>query len=87
MAHAYCISPQQSVTSEVIAMMTSARLPILRTQTEVPYVTRTSRKLLARFALDNAGLVARSHPNNAGFNVLLVLFVVRPLWVPASGKI
>lgn len=39
--------------------------------------------LLAWFVLDSAGSVASGNPSNAGFNVLVLLVAVGPLWRPA----
>lgn len=41
--------------------------------------------LLAWFCLDSAGSVASGNPSNAGFNVLVLLLAVGPLWRPAQG--
>lgn len=39
--------------------------------------------LLAWFCLDSIGSVTSGHASNAGFNVLVLLILVGPLWVPA----
>ena len=39
--------------------------------------------LLAWFCLDSAGSIASGNPSNAGFNVLVLLIAVGPLWRPA----
>ncbi len=39
--------------------------------------------LLAWFCLDSAGSVASGNPSNAGFNVLVLLLAVGPMWRPA----
>nr|QQZ51494.1 hypothetical protein JKL49_11130 [Phenylobacterium glaciei] len=39
--------------------------------------------LLAWFFLDSAGSIASGNPSNAGFNVLVLLLAVGPLWRPA----
>lgn len=39
--------------------------------------------LLAWFVLDSAGSIASGNPWNAGFNVLVLLLAVGPLWAPA----
>jgi hypothetical protein len=39
--------------------------------------------LLAWFVLDSAGSIASGNPSNALFNILVLLLIVGPLWVPA----
>jgi hypothetical protein len=39
--------------------------------------------LFAWFCLDSAGSVASGNPSNAGFNVLVLLLAVGPMWRPA----
>jgi hypothetical protein len=39
--------------------------------------------LLAWFCLDSAGSIASGNPSNAGFNVLVLLLAVGPMWRPA----
>ena len=39
--------------------------------------------LLAWFFLDSAGSIASGNPSNAGFNLLVLLLAVGPLWRPA----
>lgn len=39
--------------------------------------------LLAWFLLDSAGSIASGHAMNAGFNVVVLLILVGPLWWPA----
>ena len=39
--------------------------------------------LLAWFCLDGAGSIASGNPSNAGFNVVVLLLAVGPLWRPA----
>lgn len=41
--------------------------------------------LLAWFFLDSAGSIASGTASNAGFNVLVLLVAVGPLWRPARG--
>jgi hypothetical protein len=41
---------------------------------------------LAWFALDSAGSLASGNPSNALFNVLVLLAVVGPLWLPALDR-
>lgn len=41
--------------------------------------------LLAWFVLDSAGSIAAGAVSNAGFNVLVLLVAVGPLWVPARA--
>ena len=40
--------------------------------------------LLSWFFLDSAGSIASGNASNAGFNFLLLLLAVRPLWWPAK---
>lgn len=40
--------------------------------------------VLCWFVLDSAGSIASGHPSNAGFNVLVLLLAVGPLWRPAK---
>lgn len=40
--------------------------------------------LLAWFVLDSAGSIASGNPSNVGFNVLVLLVGVGPLWRPAK---
>lgn len=39
--------------------------------------------LMAWFVVDSAGSLASGNPSNAGFNVLVLLLAVGPLWRPA----
>lgn len=39
--------------------------------------------VLSWFFLDSAGSIASGNPSNAGFNVLVLLFAVGPMWVSA----
>ena len=39
--------------------------------------------LLAWFCLDSAGSIVSGNPSNAGFNVVVLLLAVGPLWRPA----
>ncbi|OYQ25323.1 hypothetical protein CHU93_13790 [Sandarakinorhabdus cyanobacteriorum] len=39
--------------------------------------------LLAWFMLDSAGSIASGHAANAGFNIIVLLILVGPLWWPA----
>lgn len=39
--------------------------------------------LLAWFVLDSAGSIASGNPSNAGFNVVVLLAAVGPMWRPA----
>ncbi len=39
--------------------------------------------LLSWFVLDSAGSIASGNASNAGFNVLVLLVAVGPLWLPA----
>jgi hypothetical protein len=41
--------------------------------------------LIAWFCLDSAGSIASGTPSNAGFNVVVLLIAVGPLWKPAKG--
>lgn len=41
--------------------------------------------LLSWFVLDSAGSIASGNASNAGFNVLILLLAVGPLWRPAHG--
>jgi hypothetical protein len=41
--------------------------------------------VLTWFVLDSAGSVASGNPSNAGFNVLVLLLAVGPLWRPARA--
>lgn len=41
--------------------------------------------LLSWFVLDSAGSIASGNPSNAGFNVLVLLLAVGPLWWPAKN--
>jgi hypothetical protein len=40
---------------------------------------------LAWFVLDSAGSIASGNASNALFNVIVLLLVVGPMWVPAKG--
>lgn len=40
--------------------------------------------LCSWFVLDSAGSIASGNPSNAGFNVLVLLILVGPLWVSAK---
>ena len=40
--------------------------------------------LLAWFTLDSAGSITSGHPWNVAFNVLVLVILVGPLWVPAK---
>ena len=40
----------------------------------------------AWFLLDSAGSITSGHAANAGFNVLVLLLLVGPLWVPAREE-
>ncbi len=40
--------------------------------------------LIAWFLLDSAGSIASGHAANAGFNVIVLLILVGPLWWPAK---
>ncbi len=42
---------------------------------------------LAWFLLDSAGSIASGNTSNAGFNVLVLLILVGPLWRPARGGV
>lgn len=42
---------------------------------------------VAWFLLDSAGSVASGNPSNAGFNILILLLAVGPLWRPAKTDI
>ncbi len=42
--------------------------------------------LLAWFVLDTAGSIAAGAASNAGFNILVLLLAVGPLWVAAKPK-
>lgn len=42
--------------------------------------------LLAWFLLDSTGSIAAGAPSNAGFNVLVLLLAVGPLWLPAESN-
>ncbi|MEM7571711.1 MAG: hypothetical protein AAF433_02370 [Bacteroidota bacterium] len=42
--------------------------------------------ILAWFVLDSAGSIASGNPSNAGFNVLVLLLAVGPLWWPAKAE-
>lgn len=42
--------------------------------------------LLAWFVLDSAGSIASGHAANAGFNVIVLLILVGPLWWPAQDS-
>lgn len=41
--------------------------------------------LLAWFVLDSAGSIASGNSSNAGFNVIVLLLAVGPLWQPARS--
>lgn len=41
----------------------------------------------AWFLLDSAGSIASGNPSNALFNVVVLLLVIGPLWVPAKPRI
>ncbi|MFZ4660118.1 MAG: hypothetical protein ACOYNY_24120 [Caldilineaceae bacterium] len=41
--------------------------------------------VLAWFVLDSAGSIASGNASNALFNVIVLLLVVGPMWVPAKG--
>jgi len=45
----------------------------------------TVLSLLAWFALDSAGSILSGNASNAGFNVLVLLLAVGPLWRPAKA--
>jgi hypothetical protein len=40
--------------------------------------------LLAWFVVDSAGSLASGNPSNAGFNILVLLLAVGPLWRAAK---
>lgn len=42
--------------------------------------------LAAWFVLDSAGSIASGNASNAGFNVIVLLILVGPLWWPATGQ-
>lgn len=42
--------------------------------------------LLSWFVLDSAGSIASGNASNAGFNVLVLLTLVGPLWRPARSR-
>lgn len=42
--------------------------------------------LLAWFVLDSAGSIASGNASNAGFNILVLLLAVGPLWLPARSS-
>jgi hypothetical protein len=42
--------------------------------------------VLSWFVFDSAGSIASGNASNAGFNVLILLAVVGPLWRPARGQ-
>ncbi|MEM7546535.1 MAG: hypothetical protein AAF367_13440 [Pseudomonadota bacterium] len=42
--------------------------------------------LLARFLLDSAGSIASGNASNVGFNILVLLLAVGPLWRPARDN-
>lgn len=42
--------------------------------------------VLAWFLLDSAGSIASGNPVNAGFNVIVLLLAVGPLWLPARPR-
>ena len=41
--------------------------------------------LLAWFVLDSAGSIASGNASNAGFNVVVLLILAGPLWIPAEN--
>ena len=41
--------------------------------------------ILAWFVLDSVGSIASGNPSNAGFNIIVLLLAVGPLWRPAEG--
>lgn len=42
--------------------------------------------ILAWFVLDSLGSVTSGHPSNVGFNIIVLLILVGPMWVPAKSQ-
>lgn len=42
--------------------------------------------LIAWFLLDSAGSIVSGNASNAGFNIIVLLILVGPLWWPATGR-
>lgn len=42
--------------------------------------------LISWFILDSMGSIASGNASNAGFNILVLLLAVGPMWLPAKGE-